>query len=61
MSFKTKSPGKTTFLERLNHLIGFSPKPRQSKVAQPGARPQKAAPSRPSTDEGFGKRKRRKH
>jgi hypothetical protein len=51
---------KATLLGRLRNLLGSSPKPRHSRVAQPGARPQKAdtrSLSRP--DESFGKRKRR--
>jgi hypothetical protein len=49
-------------LGRLRNLLGSSPKPRYSRVAQPGARPQKVdtrSLSRP--DEGFGKRKPRNH
>jgi len=52
---------KATLLGRLRNLLGSSPKPRHSRVAQPGAWPQKKADTRSLSrpDESFGKRKRR--
>jgi hypothetical protein len=61
MSFKPKPRHKASLLGRLRNLLGSSPKPRPSRVAQPGARPHKAETlSRPRSDDGFGKPERGK-
>jgi hypothetical protein len=47
---------KASLLGRLRNLLGSSPKPRPSRVAQPGARPQKVDSKSRSRADGFGKR-----
>jgi hypothetical protein len=61
MAFRKEPRAKASLLGRLRKMLDPSPKPRHSRVAQPGARPEKVeAQSRSRPDEGFGKRRTRR-